>query len=79
MKLTTTELLAKIANQEKEVENYKEVLHQIKMAAQMGIWEVDLAKQVMKWSDVTKQIHEVEVDYEPTIEEGIHFYPEGKK
>lgn len=78
MKLTTTELLAKIANQEKEVENYKEVLHQIKMAAQMGIWEVDLAKQVMKWSDVTKQIHEVEVDYEPTIEEGIHFYPEGK-
>ncbi|WP_338790780.1 PAS domain S-box protein [Bernardetia sp. MNP-M8] len=78
MKLTTDQLIAKIANQEKEVKNYKEVLHQIKTAAQMGIWEVDLEKHTMKWSDVTKQIHGVEVDYEPTIEEGIHFYPEGK-
>ncbi|WP_375561785.1 PAS domain S-box protein [Bernardetia sp. OM2101] len=78
MKLTTTELLAKIANQEKEVKNYKEVLHQIKMAAQMGIWEVDLETQVLTWSDVTKQIHEVEMDYCPTLEEGINFYLEGK-
>ncbi len=54
------------------------MLNRVKVAAQMGIWEVDLEKQTLIWSDVTRQIHEVEEDYNPTLEEGINFFREGK-
>lgn len=43
----------------------------------MGFWEWDIVKNKLHWSEVTKEIHEVEKDYRPTLETGINFYKEG--
>ena len=45
--------------------------------ARVGGWESDLLTRKLIWTDVTKDIHEVERDYEPTIEDGIEFFEEG--
>ncbi|RFN59350.1 PAS domain-containing sensor histidine kinase [Marixanthomonas ophiurae] len=47
-------------------------------AAKIGSWEVDLIDNTIFWSKVTKEIHEVESDYMPILEEGINFYKEGE-
>jgi len=47
-------------------------------AAKIGSYEVDLIEQTVFWSKVTKQIHEVGLDYVPNLEEGINFYKEGE-
>ncbi len=47
-------------------------------AATIGSWEVDLIKQTVFWSEITKKIHEVGLDYVPNLEEGINFYKEGE-
>lgn len=45
--------------------------------ARIGGWEVDLIHNTIYWSKITKEIHEVEDDYTPTLEQGISFYKEG--
>lgn len=46
--------------------------------AKIGTWDVDLKSGKINWSAVTKEIHEVDSDYVPTLEEGINFYQEGE-
>ena len=50
----------------------------ISKIGKIGSWEYDLAADKLIWCAVTKKIHEVAADYEPTIEEGIHFYLQDK-
>ena len=78
VELSNEQLLAKLATHQNDLKKYKVVLNRIKAAAQMGIWEVDLETQTVIWSKVTRKIHEVEGDYNPTLEEGIDFFREGK-
>ncbi|MGB2685810.1 MAG: PAS domain S-box protein, partial [Olleya sp.] len=40
-------------------------------------WEVNLQNNEVTWSAMTKTIHEVEQDYNPSLEEGINFFLEG--
>lgn len=42
--------------------------------AQVGGWELDLRSRRLLWSSQTKEIHGVDVDYEPNVEEAIKFY-----
>jgi PAS domain S-box-containing protein len=42
--------------------------------AGVGAWRVDLVRGTIFWSDVTKQIHEVEADFQPVLEQAINFY-----
>jgi PAS domain S-box-containing protein len=62
----------------KELENSlsqtKEILEQVSEIAQVGGWEINLDTNKVFWSDIVKQIHEVEPNYEPTVEEAIEFY-----
>ena len=44
-------------------------------AASVGGWEVDLVNQSVYWSDITRKIHEVPEDYQPTLEEALKFFP----
>ena len=47
--------------------------------AGVGGWRVDLVRQKIHWSKVTRSIHEVSDDYEPQLDEAIHFYaPEAR-
>lgn len=56
----------------------QELLNKTNEAARVGGWEVDLIKQTVSWTKVTKQIHEVDDDYVPDLEKGISFYKEGE-
>ncbi|PZD76761.1 response regulator [Mesonia sp. K7] len=50
------------------------MLEQTNEIALIGSWELDIEKQSIYWSPITKKIHDVEDDYEPNLEEGINFY-----
>jgi len=62
-----------------ELENQRiyTILEDTNKIARIGTWEVDLIKGTVFWSDITKEIHEVEKDYVPNLEKGIEFYEEG--
>ena len=45
--------------------------------ARIGAWEVNLLEGTLYWSEMTKEIHEVEPDFIPNLETGINFYKEG--
>lgn len=59
---------------ESDLKRTKEMLEQTNSVAKIGSWEVDLIHQKLYWSTVTKQIHEVEDDYEPNLESALSFY-----
>ena len=63
-----------------EVTNLKEqelFLQRCNQEAHIGYWELDVTNKTVSWSDTTKTIHEVEEDYEPTLNTGINFYKKG--
>jgi PAS domain S-box-containing protein len=55
----------------------KNLLTNTNRAARIGSWEVDLISNKVFWSEITKEIHETEPDYNPVVESGINFYKEG--
>lgn len=56
----------------------EKMLDQAHSMAKIGAWELDLIKDEIIWSKVTKEIHEVEEDYEPDLKTAINFYVEGE-
>lgn len=56
----------------------KELLRDAENVAKMGGWDLDLITNTVYWSNITKVIHEVPLDYEPNLETGINFYKEGE-
>ena len=45
--------------------------------ARIGSWEIDVVKETVYWSDITKEIREVDKDYIPNLSSGIGFFTEG--
>jgi len=45
--------------------------------ARIGSWEIDVVKETVFWSDITKEIREVDKDYIPNLSTGIGFFTEG--
>jgi len=66
--------IARDITEEKEL---KDLLEQANRLAKIGSWEVDIINNEHYWSDVTREIHEVKSDYQPNMDDGIHFYKEG--
>jgi diguanylate cyclase (GGDEF)-like protein/PAS domain S-box-containing protein len=62
---------------ELELERTKIFLEQTNTVARVGGWEVDLVQNVIHWTRITREIHEVGAEFEPTIETGLQFYSEG--
>ncbi len=58
----------------RELEQKREFLRQIQAVADIGGWEVDFRTETIRWTDEVYRIHELPVEYEPTIEDGIDFY-----
>ncbi|MVM33267.1 PAS domain S-box protein [Spirosoma sp. HMF4905] len=52
----------------------KQMLEQTNEVARIGTWEVDVIRQTVYWSSVTKAIHEVPTDYIPTFDQAISFF-----
>ncbi len=62
---------------EQELARTREMLEQTNQVARVGGWEVDLRTNTVYWTQMTREIHEVNPDFVPTIEKGINFYKEG--
>lgn len=61
-----------------EDRRYNELLLRGELVSRTGSWEVDLIHNTVFWSPMTRIIHEVPLDFVPTLETGINFYKEGK-
>ncbi|AFM03605.1 PAS domain S-box [Bernardetia litoralis DSM 6794] len=67
---------------EKELEHTKNLLQTCNEAVMTGTWQIDLINKKITWDKVTKQIHEVEEDYQSDMSQGFKFQfytPEYKK
>ncbi|AKP54200.1 PAS/PAC domain protein [Cyclobacterium amurskyense] len=62
---------------EKRVQNAKEFLNQTNTMAKIGGWKVDLEKNSVNWTDITRSIFEVSDDFIPDLTNGINFYKQG--
>ena len=56
----------------------QDLLNRTNEVAKIGTWEVDLIKEQLYWSPMTKAIHEVPEDFIPDIATAINFYKEGQ-
>ncbi|QBA65187.1 PAS domain-containing sensor histidine kinase [Muriicola soli] len=56
----------------------EQLLIKAQEVTRIGGWEVDLIQNTVYWTKVTKEIHEVPMDYIPNLEEGINFYKAGE-
>ncbi|SDM85454.1 PAS domain S-box-containing protein [Pedobacter steynii] len=63
---------------EQALDRTKKMLEQTNRMAQIGGWDLDVGLNKVTWSEVTKQIYEVEYDFEPELETALHFYKEGE-
>ncbi len=63
---------------EKEEEQKQQIdlLNQASALAKVGYWELDIDREQVYWSEVTRKIHETEKEYNPRLQEGINFYDE---
>lgn len=57
--------------------NLQNLLENASRLAKMGTWEVDLVNSKVYFSKITREIHELDDDFEPSVENGINFYKEG--
>ncbi|MBE9661354.1 PAS domain S-box protein [Mucilaginibacter myungsuensis] len=60
------------------LERTKAMLEQTNKVARVGGWEVDITKGILNWTDETKTIHGVDVDFKPDLATAVDFYKEGE-
>lgn len=63
-----------LASQAEELLKTKDMLEMAHTLSLVGSWEYDIATNVLSWDTMTKQIHEVEDDYIPNVNDAIEFY-----
>ena len=61
-----------------ELTKTKELLSETSKLARVGGWEVNFVTGRDYWTEMTKMIHEIPLDYQPPLEEAINFYKEGE-
>ena len=64
----------RIAERTAELQWSRELLAESSRLAMVGGWELDLQTNELTWTDLVRQIHEVEQDYRPTVDAAIEFY-----
>jgi len=63
---------------EKELASTRAFLLETNRVGKVGGWSYDVATDKVFWTDVTREIHELPEDFEPTVEKVIQFYKEGE-
>ena len=56
----------------------EDLLSKTNSLARIGSWEMDIKKNTLYWSDITKEIHETEAGFIPDLQTAINFYKEGE-
>ncbi|WBL26975.1 PAS domain S-box protein [Zunongwangia sp. HGR-M22] len=67
-----------LSDENSYLKKLNEIFEKTNEIARVGGWMVDLKSNQVYWTKVTKDIHEVEEDYEPDFNTGINFYLEGE-
>lgn len=65
-------------NLSSELEYVKSTIDMTSKVARVGGWEYDLVEHSINWSEMTKTIHGVCMDYKPTVESAVEFYKDPK-
>lgn len=60
------------------LETNQRILLETSEVARVGGWEVDLINNTVSWSKITKEIHELPLDYDLKVDELLNFYREGE-
>lgn len=77
--LSVRKNITKRKEAEAYVQHNEQFLLDISELAQVGGWSLDVQTGELHWSDETKRIHEVPLDYEPKLATAIEFYaPEAR-
>ena len=71
---------------QQERDEFQKALHETEafleatgLVAGVGGWQLDFATGKLRWTEQTKRIHEVDPDFDPTVEDAINFYaPEAR-
>ncbi|SIN65733.1 PAS domain S-box protein [Chitinophaga niabensis] len=63
---------------EKDLARTKEMLEQTNQVARVGGWVAEVSKEKIFWTDMTKELHEVPMDFEPDMETAIRFFKKGE-
>lgn len=71
-----TDINDQILDQEK-IQKANDLLDSTDRLARIGAWEYNIIAQKLYWSAVTKEIHEVDPDFQPDVSSGINFYKPG--
>jgi len=69
------ETINELEQNKQKLEYSEELLNETGDLAKVGGWEINLSKNTVYWTRTTKKIHEVPMDYEPTIDEAIDYFP----
>ena len=72
------EVLLTVGKDITEKKDLEVVLNKTNNLARIGSWELDLEKNTLFWSEMTKQIHETSSDFKPSLETAMNSYKEGK-
>ncbi len=67
-------LILDITNRKRD----EKLLHETNIVARVGGWELNLIDNTLFWSDVTKEIHGVPLDFQPSLDMAIGFYKAGE-
>ena len=59
------------------LERQQKMFQMMSRQGRIGAWEFDLRKQHIFWSSMTKEIHEVDENFQPQLDTAIEFYKEG--
>ncbi|HZX58859.1 MAG TPA: PAS domain S-box protein [Mucilaginibacter sp.] len=66
--------VAKDITEKKELED---LFHKATTLARIGSWEIDILSRTVYWSEITRQLYEVEPGYHPDIDALVNFYKKG--
>ncbi|WP_350287800.1 PAS domain S-box protein [uncultured Croceitalea sp.] len=72
-----TEDVTKRVESEIKFEKLENLFKEQSEISNVGTWEYNLFTEEITWSDMTKKIHEVPLNYSPTIDSAISFYKSG--
>ncbi|MGG7550144.1 response regulator [Chryseobacterium arthrosphaerae] len=61
---------------EKDLVHTKKMLEQTSAVAQVGGWEVNLKNNTVLWSQSTREIHKIDKNFQPDLENALGFYSE---
>ena len=60
-----------------EKRHLENLLDKSNRLARIGSWEIDVVNSTVFWSDITKEIREVDANYVPDLETGIGYFTAG--